>query len=337
MEIKENIPLAPYTTLRIGGPAKYFIEVTNEQELNEGLAFAKARPSFAKGSPLGELPVFILGGGSNVLFADKGFDGLVIRPLIKGRNVQPASRWTTPNNEILVEVGAGEVLDDVIAWTVENDWWGMENLSFIPGLIGAMVIQNVGAYGQEASEVIESVEVMDILTLETKIISNKECKFDYRKSRFNTRDKNKFVILNVTFKLRKIGKPNISYKDLQGYFGDKMPKQKEVRGAVIKIRTDKGQDPNEIWSAGSFFKNFVVSDEEGNRYKISAAQVLDKTLNLKGFQVGGAKLSEQQVLNVVNTGKATARDCIELFEKVRDLVGEKTGLTLINEPEFVGF
>ena len=338
MRILENIPLSKYTTLRIGGPARYFVEVTDEHELSEGLTFAKVKPS--------ETPVFILGGGSNILFADKGFDGLIIRPMIMGREIVRET-----DDHVLVRVGAGEVLDNVIDWAVKNNWWGMENLSFIPGLTGALAIQNVGAYGQEASEVIESVEVFDIANGKSQMLSWEECEFAYRHSRFNTRDKNKFVILRATLRLKKSGTPNLQYKDLQDYFGIAPASpppltirggsgeinQADVRKAVIEIRTKKGQDTSEVWSAGSFFKNFVVSDNDGNEYKISAAEILDKRLGLKGFRVGGAKLSEKQVINVINAGGASAKDCIELFEQVREIVREKTGLILVNEPEFVGF
>ena len=350
MNTSENVPLARYTTLRIGGPARYFVEVASENELREALAFARSK----------NLPIFILGGGSNVLFADRGFDGVVIRPMIMGREIVEET-----DNYVKIKIGAGEVLDKVIEWTVGNSWWGLENLSFIPGLTGALAIQNVGAYGQEASEVIESVEVLDRSSYELRIMTHEECDFTYRHSRFNTYDKNKYVILKICLKLPKQGAPNLAYKDLQEYFDGKATSQTDVRKAVISIRTKKGQDQNEFWTAGSFFSNFklthvefenlvkkvgnnkegelrelvkkVSAPSDGGKIKVPAAWILDRLLNLKGFQVGGAKLSDRQVLNLINTGGATARDCIELFEKVRELVREKTGLVLVNEPEFVGF
>ncbi|HEY9582763.1 MAG TPA: UDP-N-acetylmuramate dehydrogenase [Candidatus Paceibacterota bacterium] len=328
MKILSDISLAPYTTLRIGGPARYFIEVHNEQELYEGLAFAKARPS-------GELPVFILGGGSNVLFADSGFDGLVVRPLFKGLEISEVGP-----HFVRIRVGAGEILDDMIAWTVENNWWGLENLSFIPGLVGALAIQNVGAYGAEASEVIESVEVFDMLNGKSQMVNREECRFGYRQSRFNTYDKGRFVILHVNLRLNKNGKANLAYRDVCEHFnslGGLNPGLSEIRDAIIKIRKSKGQDPSEVWSAGSFFKNFIVEDNDGTQYKILIGEILDKRLGLKGLRLGGAKLSEKQVLNMINTGNATAKDCIDLFNKVRDIVRDKTGLELVNEPEFVGF
>ncbi|HEY4493119.1 MAG TPA: UDP-N-acetylmuramate dehydrogenase [Candidatus Paceibacterota bacterium] len=354
MEIKENIPLAPFTTLHIGGPARYFVEVANEQELAETLTFTREK----------NLPVFVLSGGSNILVSDRGFSGLVIRPIIKGREILEDS-----SDYVRIRVGAGEVLDELIAWTVENNWWGLENLSFIPGLTGALAIQNVGAYGQEASEVIEGVEVMDRFGHELKIMSNSECGFMYRHSRFNTNDKNKYIILRINLRLKKNGKPNLSYKDVANYFGGRTPKQGELRDAIIEIRKKKGQDPNQVWSAGSFFSNFRLTDQQfeslckkiredfgvekesellelvkkvaapsdGDKTKVPAAWILDQLLGLKGKQVGKAKLSDKQVLNMINVGGATAADCIELFHQVRDIVREKTGLELVNEPEFVGF
>ena len=329
MKILENIPLAPLTTLHIGGPARYFAEATNELELLRALDFARVET----------LPIFILGGGSNVLVSDKGFDGLVIRPIFLGRELLTSDVQGSPTSDVgvRVRIGAGENLDEVIAWTVERGWWGLENLSFIPGLVGALAIQNVGAYGQEAAHVIESVHVFDTERRTSKVLDNNECRFEYRHSIFNTNQRGRYVILRIILKLRNNRTANLSYKDLQNYFADKVPTQKEIRQAVIEIRTKKGQDPNEVWSAGSFFKNFVVSDNEGNEYKISAGDILDKRLGLKGLQVGGAKLSEKQVLNLINTGNATAEDCLGLFHKVRNIVKEKTSLELIPEPEFVGF
>lgn len=350
MEIKENLNLSLFTTLRIGGPARYMVEVASVEELKESLNFADKQ----------NLPIFVLGGGSNVLFSDTGFDGLVIRPLIKGREVSPQG----------IRVGAGEVLDEVIAWTVENGWWGMENLSFVPGLVGALAMQNVGCYGQEAAEVIESVEVFDLRGRTTKIFSNAECNFTYRHSRFNTTDKGKYVILYVNLKLGKNGTPNLKYKDVKNYFGEKIPTQAEIRKAIIEIRKSKGQDPNEYWSAGSFFSNFQLSPEEfevvakrigqnfGERWekdlrdlvqkvkapsdngmlKIPAGWIIDNLLGLKGYVYNErVRVSPFHALNLFNTGGATCADVMGLFEYVRNITYEKTGLTLVNEPEFVGF
>lgn len=364
MKIQENVVLAPYSTLQIGGPAKYFAEVTNEGELKEALTSAKGK----------NLQVFILGGGSNVLFADIGFDGLVVRPLMKGREVSPP--LPSPYDKgrvgegILIKVGAGEELNGVVAWTVDSGWWGMENLSFIPGLTGALVIQNVGAYGQEASEIVESVEVFDTQDGSLRTFSKEQCGFTYRHSVFNTSEKGRYMILSVTLRLIKNGKPNISYKDLQSYFGRESPSQSEVREAVIKIRSGKGQDWQALPSAGSFFSNFrlnkndfdsllahiasnfnpdrasellaltqkIKAPSDDGLIKVPAAWILDNLLGLKGYMHNERVcVSPYHALNLINTGRATASDILDLFKYIRQLTYQKTGLILVNEPEFVGF
>jgi len=360
MEIKENTSLAPYTTLQIGGPAKYFVEVKDGEQLREAFAFAKEK----------NLPVFILGGGSNVLFADAGFDGLVIRPLVKGREVLTPDVEGAQTSGVLVRVGAGEELNDVVAWTVDSGWWGMENLSFIPGLTGALVIQNVGAYGQEASEVVESVEVFDTKENVLKTFTKEQCGFTYRHSIFNTSERGRYIILFVTLSLTKNGKPNIAYKDLQNYFNGRVPSQEEVREAVIQIRTGKGQDWQALPSAGSFFSNFRLSQNDFDKLlahiasnfsperasellvltqkikapsddgmiKVPAAWILDNLLGLKGYLHNERVcVSPYHALNLINTGRASAADMLDLFRHIRQLTHQKTGLTLVNEPEFVGF
>jgi len=355
LEYKEGVLLGPYTTFKIGGPAKYFVEVASHEELNESLSFAKGN----------NLEVFILGGGSNLLISDKGFDGLVIRPLIKGREV-----LSEDDELVSINVGAGEVLDEVIEWTVQNSWWGMENLSFVPGLVGALVIQNVNAYGAKAEHIVERVDAVDMTSGELVTFTNKQCGFTYRHSIFNTSHKNRYIIINVNLKLAKGGEPNLSYVDLENYFKDKpRPTQSDLRQAVIEIRTSKGQDIERVWSAGSFFSNFLLSEAEftklkskvkniygedkandlqsigdkfrdkaeGGNIKIPSAWILDKLLKLKGLGVGDAMHSNQQVLNIINNNKASASDVMELFRQTRRKVYDIFGLELINEPELVGF
>ncbi len=356
MQIQENVLLAPYTTLRIGGPARYFCEAKSVEELKEALLFAKEK----------KLPVFILGGGSNILISNEGFGGLVVRVLIKGKEIIGKDI-----DEVRIEVGAGEVLDEVIAWSIENKWWGMENLSFIPGLVGALVIQNVGAYGAEASRIVESVRVLDRNDATIKQFNNADCVFGYRSSIFNSSQKNRFVILSVVLKLlTSSGEPNLKYIDVRKYFAKKgilHPSLGQMREAIVAIRKRKGQDPQEHWSAGSFFSNVRLSQNEFDalcekikithgvlladelmeiknkffepnaKIKIPTAFLLDRVLGLKGKIFGGAKLSELQVINIVNTGSATAGDVLALSDDVKKIVFEKLGVTLSNEPELVGF
>ena len=326
LDIKENTPLKDHTTFRIGGPARYFVEIKNVEELKETVAFARDK----------NLPLLILGGGSNVLVSDEGFPGLVIHPKFMGFEIDGET----------VRFGSGELWDDVVKRCVEAGLWGIENLSFVPGDAGGFVIQNVGAYGQEARNVIDQVHVFDTITNVELQMSNYECKFGYRRSIFNTEERGRYVILNITIKLAKNGTPNTSY-------GIKADDLVGMREAIIAVRKSKGQDPQEYWSAGSFFKNVFMDseafqklssdiqagawDEAEGRHKIPAGFLLDKICNLKGLTVGGAKLSELQVINIINIGNATARDVLALFEKARDIVREQTGITLEHEPELVGF
>ena len=342
MKVEENVPASTFTTLRIGGPTRYLVEASTERELTDALTFAKER----------DLPVYILGGGSNILVSDSGFAGVMIRPLVMGKE-----KLSEDGVDVVVKAGAGEILDDVIAWTVENGWWGIENMSFVPGKLGGAIIQNAGCYGQEIAEAVESVEVYDREQDEFDTLSKKSCGFAYRHSIFNTTHKGRYIILAVNLRLAKRGLPNLRYKDVANYFGPtvqsgaEIPSQAQVRQAIIEIRKKKGQDPGQFWTAGSFFSNFKLRADEFENLiakieanfskekaqdlrdlvnkikapsdegmtKAPAAWILDILLGLKGTSVGGAELSQMQVLNVRNTGAATAKDCMELFKKVKEI------------------
>jgi len=324
MEIRENFSLKKLTTMKVGGPARYFAEVLNIDELKEAIGFAHDK----------KLEILILGGGSNVLIADSGWDGIVINPKFLEFEI----------NDELVKVGSGEIWDSVVSRCVEAGLWGIENMSFIPGLAGGVIVQNAGAYGQEIVNVIDSVDVYDTKENKELKLSKKECEFDYRRSIFNSTAKRRYIILGFTLKLNKNGSPNTSYS----VQGDTLSGMRE---AIISIRKSKGQDINEFRSAGSFFKNPIISKEQykgldfdapsfdmgDGMVKIPAGYILDKVLKLKGLSVGGAKLSEKQVINIINTENATADDVMQLFKKVRQLAKEKTGIEITNEPELIGF
>lgn len=323
MNLKEQELLKNYTTFHIGGPARFFVEVKNLAELKEVVAFAHEK----------SLPILILGGGSNMLVSDNGFDGVVIRPQFFGFEIEGER----------VKIAASENWDECAEKIVVAGLWGIENLSFVPGSAAGLAVQNVGAYGQEAKNVIESVDVYDIKHQITSTKLQAECNFGYRRSIFNTTERGRYVILGLTLKLSKDGKPNTSY-------GLKTGTLQEMREQVIALRKGKGQDPSEYWSAGSFFKNPVVTEAqyaslpEGTpRFpgeggiKVPAGYLLDKICNLKGLTIGGAKLSELQVINIINYNHATADDVLNLFRKARDIVYEKTGIMLESEPELVGF
>ncbi len=272
MKISENVILAPYTTFKIGGPAQYFCEVKDQQEALEAFEFAQEK----------KLQTLLLGGGSNLLVSDEGFEGLVVRVVNRGIEVINNNNNNNNDNDnlIMLRVASGEVWDEVVKFAVNNGWWGIENLSHIPGSTGAIAVQNVGAYGQEAKNVIESVTVFNTQTHQILNLNNKDCNFAYRSSIFNTTEKGKYIIFYITFRLQKNGKPNLSYRDLKNYFlspftlsassdsasppgGEKnnVLSLAKVRQAIIYIRDKKFPFPTEAkkGNAGSFFKNSFLN------------------------------------------------------------------------------
>ena len=253
LEIKENYPLKELTTMKVGGPAKFFAEVEKAEEVDQIIKWAKEK----------NLLILVLSGGSNMVVSDRGFDGLVIKIGIKGFELLEENK-----DEVLIKVGAGEVWDELVERVVAKGWWGIENLSYIPGNVGALVVQNAGAYGVEAKDVVESVEVYEIKTGEIMKLENEDCGFNYRKTIFNNQQRGGYIILNIIIKLRKQGKPNLSYVSLAKYFEERNIKElnlRQVRNAVIEIRKNKLPDWKKIGSVGSFFKNLVLTQKEFER------------------------------------------------------------------------
>jgi len=362
--ILENTLLAPYTTFKIGGTARWFCECENVEELRDALDIAIDNKK----------PVFVLGDGSNVLVSDNGFDGVVIRPIMKG------IEWREDGDYVIAKVAAGENWDEFVAQTVNKGLWGIENLSHIPGSVGAVAVQNVGAYGQEVSSVIQRVEVFSIVDFKYPIPSdienevgyfeNDECKFSYRKSIFNTINKNDYIILSVVFKLSKLPKPNLEYGDVNKYFIERNlpnPTQAQIRQAIIEIRDKKFPYPTVAvnGNAGSFFRGPVLNIEQlahikdvvykkfgeaavekllamENKLKVAQGYktptaFLMELCGLKGYQIGGAKINEPQPAIVLNaTGTATAKDVLYLKNYVINCVKDMFEVELEVEPEFVG-
>lgn len=336
IEIKENVALAPLTTLGVGGPARFFVRATSEPQVLSALEHARA---------IG-LDVFVLGGGSNVLVSDSGFDGLVVRIALLGLR----------GDRERIVAQAGEDWDRFVERCVANDLAGVECLSGIPGLVGGTPVQNVGAYGQEVSDVIESVRCLDRTTNEIVELANADCGFSYRTSVFNSTLRDRYVVLAVRFALSEGGEPKIAYKDLREHFGDRRPTLADVRAAVLKIRRSKSMvidpaDPNSR-SAGSFFKNPIVDrkklEELGGdlvphfaagdgQVKVPAAWLIEQCGLGKGFRLGKAAISENHSLAIVNRGGATAADILALKEKIQASVGRKFGILLQPEPVFIGF
>lgn len=343
LEILENVPLAPLTTFGVGGAARFFASVTDENSLRRGLEFASEN----------RLPLLILGGGSNVLVADAGFGGLVLKIDIRG----------VERTGDLITAGAGEDWDEFCARCIGQGLAGVECLSGIPGTVGATPVQNVGAYGQEVSETIETVRALDLESGEIVSLPNADCGFAYRRSRFNTDDRGRFVINSVTYRLRPGGAPKLAYRELQDRFPDRKATLAEVREAVREIRASKGmlvrQGGPDSASAGSFFKNPVVSiDRFGaiesigadrgagsvpgfpageGMIKIPAAWLIERSGFAKGFLLGNAGLSTVHTLALTNRGGASATEIIALRDLVRSTVLSIWGIELEVEPVLVGF
>lgn len=339
MEFREDIPLAPYTTFKIGGPARWFAEAATEDDILEAVKFARSR----------DLPLFPLGGGSNLLVSDAGYPGLVLRIALKGVEQQGDS----------FTVAAGEDWDGFVSRAVEQGCAGIECLAGIPGTAGGTPIQNVGAYGQEVSETIAGVRALDLSTMQFREFTNAECGFAYRRSIFNTVERGRYIVTQVRYRLRKDGKPRVAYADLKRYFQDSAaPTLCAVSQAVREIRRRKGMyivagDPD-CRSAGSFFKNPVVSAEhyarivakEGTEIpkypagdeavKIPAAWLLERAGFHKGYALGEAGISSRHTLALVNRGGAKATDILMLRDRIIAAVEERFGIHLDPEPVMVG-
>ncbi len=339
MHLRENVSLARYTTFGIGGPGRWFVEAYTESDLLEALAFAGDRA----------LPLFILGGGSNVLISDTGFDGLVLKICLQGIH-ETAGALTA---------AAGEEWDRVVAYAVARDLAGIECLSGIPGSTGGTPVQNVGAYGQEVSQTITYVRVYDRVAAEFTELSNADCRFTYRTSIFNTSARDRFIVTSVTFQLVPSGAPNLSYTDLKGHFTGRAdsPTLAEVRDAVRSIRHSKGMlivagDPD-FRSAGSFFRNPIVSttihQDLSRRYgaipsypfaegrvKIPAAWLVEHAGFYKGYTLGRAAVSSKHTLALTNRGNARAKDILALRDQITSEIENKFGIHLEPEPVYVG-
>jgi len=350
MLLQENIPLAPLTTFRIGGPARFFVEARSRVEVEEAVRLARAR----------DLPLFILGGGSNLVVADAGWPGLVLRVAIPGIEQLPG---TNDQGKVLFDVGAGEPWDRFVWHAVAAQCAGVECLSGIPGSVGATPVQNVGAYGQEVAETIESVEVFDRKDNQVRELCREACGFSYRSSIFNTTERERFIILRVIYALRPGGDPHLEYNDLKRHFEGREtpPNLAETREAVRHIRALKGMlivpgDPD-CQSAGSFFKNPVLTEQqhqdlqrrasargfsipsypalEKNK-KVSAAWLVEKSGFARGYGFGRVSISSKHALAIVNRGGATAVEVLALKDQIQHRVEEIWGLHLEPEPVLVG-
>jgi UDP-N-acetylmuramate dehydrogenase len=379
MTMQENVPLAPLTTLQVGGAARYFADLKREDDVREAVQFARGH----------DLPLFVLGGGSNLLVADSGWPGLVLRIAIGGITtpnptvVNPTVVNPTVNpthvtgHAVLFSVGAGVNWDDFVAQAVVQNCAGVECLSGIPGSVGGTPVQNVGAYGQEVSDTIESVRAFDLKEDRIVVLPKPACGFRYRTSIFNTTERGRYIILRVNYRLKRGGAPSLKYADLQKHFAErlaekKMPSLAEVREAVREIRRSKGMlivpGDDDCRSAGSFFKNPVLSEAQfkdlaaraasrglevpnypaarsqyqdtqhkDTQRKVSAAWLVEHAGFSKGYATGAAGISKKHALALTNRGDAKASDIVALKDEIQRGVQEAWGILLEPEPVFIGF
>jgi UDP-N-acetylmuramate dehydrogenase len=332
--------LSQYTSLRVGGPATKIVQVSTEAQIIAAIEEA------------GDTPILIMGGGTNVLIADKGFEGTVIR--ISNNSVQ--SEVDACSGATLT-IGAGEDWDVFVQTTIDRGFAGLETLSGIPGTVGAAPIQNIGAYGHEVSEFITRVRTYDRQEKALKTFTNSECQFSYRNSLFKSHP-GRYVVLDVQFQIRRgeFSDP-ITYLELAKKLGVQ-PGDKasvgETRKAVLELRASKGMllspEDHDSWSAGSFFTNPIISQQAADalpnvapkwplndgRVKVSAAWLIENAGMHKGDEVGGARISTKHVLALTNSGDATAADIVELAKRARNQVKEMFGITLEAEVNLIG-
>jgi UDP-N-acetylmuramate dehydrogenase len=335
-----SVRLSDYTTIKLGGMASKFVECSTDKEISDAIVYAKQNKT----------PFHVLGGGSNTVFSDKGYDGIIIYVNTKG----------IEKSGDLFSVKAGERWDAFVKYAVGMNYSGIECLSGIPGSAGATPIQNVGAYGAEVSNVIETVKAIDVETLNVIEFSNKECNFSYRNSRFKSADKNKYIVTDVVFRLNPSGVPEIKYKELDDYLGTYhgINSLNKVRDAVLNIRRKKSmvydENDKDSYSCGSFFTNPVLNSfkfdgfisvckslnleansyKSGDRYKISAAWLIENSGFSKGLTENGIGISNKHTLAIVNRGGSTV-DLINFSEKIKKTVYNKFKISLEREPELV--
>ena len=356
----ENKPLASFTTFGIGGPARWFVEAASEDDAVEATDWAKER----------EVPLFVLGGGSNLLVRDAGFDGLVLRVCLRGITVAPAPDRT---GQVIYQAAAGEDWEHFVQRTIEDNCAGVECLAGIPGTVGGTPVQNVGAYGQEVASTIERVRAFDLEKHAFVEFSAAECGFGYRRSRFNSTDRGRYIVTRVDYRLTPGGAPTLRYAELQRNFPEGVKTSlTEVAALVRRLRQSKGmllvEGDSECRSAGSFFKNPVVSQQQLRRiaersgmeppsypagsgakpesgsatekpllFKVPAAWLIEQAGFAKGYELGAAAISSRHTLALVNRGEASAAEVLALAEQITAAVEERFGIRLEMEPVMVGF
>ena len=340
MILKENERLDLHTTLRTGGPARFFVEAKTDDELREAITFARGRG----------WPTFVLGGGSNVLASDDGFDGVVVKMATHGmRTESPAA------DVVEVVAQAGEEWDTLVAFAVARGLAGLENMSLIPGSVGAAVVGNIGAYGSEVKDALVWTQALDMRTGLIRRFASEECGFAYRRSFFKTTEGRNYIVTQAAFALKTHGAVNAAYRDVQELLATRgviAPTLAQMREAVIEIRRRKLPDLARIGTAGSFFKNPVIPrrayerlaarypqlpghDEGNGLVKVPLGWILDRVCGLKGVRRGRVGTHVEQALVIVNDG-GTSQEVEAFAHEIAEAVRENTSLAIEWEVERVG-
>lgn len=334
MEIKEKIKLSDYSTFKTGGDARFFCDASSVEDLKESIDFAQRN----------NLKFMILGGGSNILFDDLGFNGLVIK-----NNILGIKKESENNESVIFSFGAGENLDDAINFLVENNFSLAENLSGIPGSIGGSVFQNAGAYGVEMKDIVISVEVYDTNTQETFLIPKEKCNFLYRQSIFK-KNRN-LIITKVYLKLNKNFVPNLEYAGLKDIEDKTLV---GIREGILNIRKERLPDWKKLGTAGCFFKNPIITEDkyleiskvykdipkfkaEEGFVKISLGFVLEKVCDLKEFKIGDVGLYKKHSLTVINYKNVKSSEIKSFVKVIEEKVFEKIGIKIEREVEEIIF
>jgi UDP-N-acetylmuramate dehydrogenase len=333
MNFLENQPLSQYTTMRIGGPARYLVELHNSSEIAQIVDFSETH----------NMPTQVIGDGSNIIFGDDGFEGLVIVNRIKGFSLE--------NNGLAV-IGAGENWDEIVEKSIDAGFSGIEAMSLIPGTVGATPINNVGAYGQEIKDTLVNVHAYDLHAKKFVELSNKECGFAYRNSIFKTSEYGRYIICTITLQLLRVDEnyQPPAYASLQQKISEYNTVSPQlVRQVVIELRSSKLPDPQRLANTGSFFKNPIVSAEKAaelnaafpdmpvytqddGQVKLSAGWMIDN-LDLRGYSINGFKIYDKQALVIVNESSKSFEDLRTMIDFISKKVHDAYGITLEVEPE----
>lgn len=328
MIIRENVNISSLTTMRLGGPARFLIEIEKEEDLGDALDFAREK----------NLKIFILGGGANTLGHDEGFDGVILKNVMTG---------ISDENGTITAMG-GEEWDRVVEFTTDRGYTGIEALSKIPGSAGAAPVQNIGAYGQDVSETFVSAKVYDLKTSTFKTLTKSDFNFSYRKSLLNTTEKNRYFVLSITLKLEKGAMPRPFYNSIEKYIaenGETDLSPRNIRKIVSEIRADKLPDPAEKASAGSFFKNVYLSEAEAKTaeengfpvyhghdgLKINSGFLIERA-GLKGKLLNGMRVSDKAALVLINESANSYADLASARAEIIETVKNDSGFTLEQEP-----